>query len=41
MPNFIYNCALAKFLLLGDNPNYAFKDSDITDAINNFGPNPL
>ncbi|CAD8078265.1 unnamed protein product [Paramecium primaurelia] len=41
MPNLIYNCALAKFLEQGENHNYSFNDQNITDAINNFGPNPL
>lgn len=41
MPNIIYNCALAKFLEKGENHQYSFKDENINEAINNFGPNPL
>ncbi|CAD8157406.1 unnamed protein product [Paramecium octaurelia] len=41
MPNLIYNCALAKFLEKGENHHYSFNDQNITEAINNFGPNPL
>ncbi|CAD8094583.1 unnamed protein product [Paramecium sonneborni] len=41
MPNMIYNCALAKFLEQGENHQYSFKDENIIEAINNFGPHPL
>jgi len=41
MPNFIYNCALAKFLMLGDNPTYIFKEEHVTEALNNYNSDPL
>lgn len=41
MPNFIYNCALAKFLMLGENPTYIFKEEHVTEALHNYGSDPL